>query len=44
MLKQLGAVLVFIDTLKVLQPGDPKDDNIELLFKCIVPSLKQSAL
>lgn len=42
--KLLGAVLVFLDTLKVLQLSDPKDGNVELLFNDIAPSLKDFSI
>ena len=38
--KLLGALLVFLDTLKVLQLSDPKGGNVELLFRDIAPNLR----
>ena len=42
--KLLGAVLVFLDTLRELQFSDPKDGNVELSFKDIVPSLRDFSI
>jgi hypothetical protein len=42
--KLLGAVLVFLSTLRVLQLSDPKDGNVELLFRDIVPSLRDFSI
>ncbi|PKG99899.1 hypothetical protein [Paraglaciecola sp. MB-3u-78] len=42
--KLLGAVLVFLDTLKVLQLSDPKDGNVELSFRDIAPSLRDFSI
>ena len=42
--KLLGAGLVFLDTLQVLQLSDPKDGNVELLFRDIVPSLRDFSI
>jgi len=42
--KLLGAVLVFLDALRVLQLSDPKDGNVELLFKNIAPSLQDFSI
>ena len=38
--KLLGTVLVFLDTLRVLQLSDPKDGNAELSFRDMAPSLQ----
>jgi hypothetical protein len=42
--KLLGSVLVFLETLKILQLSDPKDGNVELLFRDIVPSLQDFSI
>ena len=42
--KLLGAVLVFLDTLRVLLLSGPKDGNVELLFKDIAPSLRDFSI
>jgi hypothetical protein len=42
--KLLGAVLVFLDTLRVLQLSDPKDGNVELSFRDIAPSLRDFSI
>lgn len=36
--KLLGAVLAFLITLKVLQLSAPKDGNVALLFRVVVPN------
>lgn len=36
--KLLGAVLAFLSTLKVLQLSAPKDGNVALLFRNVVPN------
>jgi hypothetical protein len=42
--KLVGAVLVYLDTLKVLQLSDPKDGNVQLLFRDIAPSLRDFSI
>ena len=42
--KLLGAVLAFLDTLKVLQLSDPKDGNVEMLFRDVAPSLRDFSI
>ena len=37
-------MLVFMDSLRVLRFRDPKDGNVELLFKDIVPSLRDFSI
>jgi hypothetical protein len=42
--KLIGAVLVYLDTLRVLQLSDPKGGNVELSFRDIAPSLRDFSI
>lgn len=42
--KLLGAVLVFLETLTMLQLSEPKDGNVEMLFRDIAPSLRDFSI
>jgi len=42
--KLLDALLVHLDTLKVLQLSDPKDGNVKLFISYIAPSLRDFSI